>query len=246
VNCVGILAPTGEQTFDAVHDEGAAAIAKAARQAGARALVHISAIGADKGSPARYARSKAEGEVETLAAFPYAVILRPSVIFGPEDQFFNRFGAMAARGPVLPAIGGGKPRLQPVFVGDVAEAVALALEGRAKGGRVYELGGPEVLSLGQILERVARYTGRNAKPFPIPFIAAKALAVLTAILPGSLRPVTYDQVKLLQRDNVVSEEAMAEGRTLKGLGITPEPVDAIVPVYLERFRPKGQFSHYRG
>jgi NADH dehydrogenase len=246
VNAVGILAPVGHQTFEEVHVEGAHAVAVACREAGVKTLVHLSAIGADAGSSSSYAASKAKGEAHVLEAMPSAVILRPSVIFGPEDELFNRFAAMARRSPALPAVGGGTTRFQPVYVADVASAVAAVLEGAAKGGTVYELGGPEIVSLREILERVASYTGRNAKPFPIPFIAAKVLSLATTLLPGALRPITYDQVKLLERDNVVSDAAKAEGRTLAGLGIAhPTAIEAVVPAYLERFRPRGQYSHYR-
>ena len=247
VNCVGILAQGGHQTFAEIHDEGAHAVANAARAAGARHFVQLSAIGASRESASTYAVTKAKGEAGVLEEMPGAVILRPSVIFGPEDQFFNRFAALARRSPALPAIGGGAVKFQPVFVGDVALAVAAALDGHAKGGTVYELGGPDVESLRGILERVARYAGRDSKPFPIPFFAAKALSVASLLLPSGLRPITYDQVRLLESgDNVVSPKAIAEGRTLAGLGITaPVTMDAVVPAYLERFRPRGQFSHYR-
>ena len=247
VNCVGILQPAGHQTFDEVHVDGAHAIATAAHEAGITHLVHLSALGADRNGASRYALTKAKGEAEVLEAVPQAVILRPSVIFGPEDQFFNRFAAMAQRSPALPAIGGGVTKFQPVFVGDVAQAVVAALDGKAKGGAVYELGGPEVESLRQILERVARYADRDSKPFPIPFVAAKALAIATCVLPSALRPVTFDQVRFLESGHsVVSDAAQAEGRTLQGLGLAgPVAMDAVVPVYLERFRPRGQFSHYR-
>lgn len=247
VNCVGILKQGGHQTFEAIHDEGAHVVAKAARAAGVQTLVQISAIGANREGASKYAVTKAKGEAAVLEEMPGAIILRPSVIFGPEDEFFNRFAAMARRSPVLPAIGGGVTKFQPVFVGDVALAVAACLEGRAQPGTVYELGGPEVESLRDIFARVARYADRDAKPFPIPFIAGKVLAVATLVLPSGLRPITYDQVCLLQSgDNIVSAEAQAEARTLQGLGIAhPVAMDSVVPAYLERFRPRGQFSHYR-
>jgi uncharacterized protein YbjT (DUF2867 family) len=247
VNCVGILKQGGHQTFAEIHDEGAHAIAKAAREAGVATMVQISAIGADANGASKYAVTKAKGEAGVLAEMPGAIILRPSVIFGPEDAFFNRFAAMAQRSPALPAIGGGAMKFQPVFVGDVALAVAAALDGRARPGTVYELGGPEVESLREILVRVARYADRASKPFPIPFIAAKVLSIATLVLPSGLRPVTYDQVRLLESgDNIVGAQAQSEGRTLQGLGIAdPVAMDAVVPAYLERFKPRGQFSHYR-
>ena len=247
VNCVGILQPSGHQTFAEIHDEGAHAIAKSASAEGATQLVHLSALGADRDSASNYAITKAKGESAVLEQMPGAVILRPSVIFGPEDDFFNRFAGLAQRSPALPALGGGVTKFQPVFVGDVALAVAATLEGRARRGLVYELGGPEIVSLREILERVARYAGRDSKPFPVPFIVAKVLAIGTLMLPSGLRPFTFDQVRMLEAgDVVVSAAAVAEGRTLQGLGIdTPVAMDAVVPAYLERFRPRGQFSHYR-
>jgi NADH dehydrogenase len=247
INAVGILAPSGRQTFEAVHAAGAAAVAKAARAAGVKRLVHLSAIGADPASPAKYARTKAAGEEAVLREFPEAVILRPSIVFGPEDEFFNRFAAMARMSPFLPLIAGGRTRFQPVYVGDVAEAIKAAVEGRAKGGTVYELGGPEVLSFRELLDRTQTWAGRKRWYFPMPFWLAKTQALLTSPLPNALRPVTLDQVKLLQRDNVVSEAAKSQHRTLADLGIaSPHATASLVPAYLERFKPKGQFEHYRG
>jgi uncharacterized protein YbjT (DUF2867 family) len=247
INAVGILAPTGRQTFDAVHVKGAREVARAAKAAGASTFVHISAIGADRNGAANYARSKGEAEAAVLAEFPEAVILRPSIIFGPEDEFFNRFAAMAAMSPLLPLIGGGRTRFQPVFVGDVAEAVARAADGQAIPGTVYELGGPEVQSFRRLLDKTKTWAGRNNRYLPMPFWTAKLIALLTWPLPNALRPMTLDQVRMLQADNIVSAAAEQEGRTLAGLGITaPHSADAIVPDYLERFRPRGQYSHYRG
>lgn len=246
VNAVGVLSSDGRQTFRAIHVEGARAIARAARETGATRLVHISAIGADRKSASSYARSKGEGEAAVLEEFPDAIILRPSVVFGPEDEFFNRFAAMARMSPLLPLIGGGRTRFEPVFVGDIAAAVAACLAGQAKPGTIYELGGPEVLSFRRILELTQEWSGRSRRYLPMPFWLAKLQALLTWPLPNSLRPITYDQVRLLQKDNVVSAAAKAEGRTLAGLGIAaPHGVAAIVPTYLERFRARGQFAHYR-
>jgi uncharacterized protein YbjT (DUF2867 family) len=246
INCVGVLASTGRQSFRAIHVDGARAVAKAAREEGAKQLVHISAIGADPKSRSRYARTKAAGEAAVLEEFPDAVILRPSIVFGPEDEFFNRFAAMARMSPFLPLIGGGKTRFQPVFVGDVAAAVAACLAGAAKPGTVYELGGPEVLTFRELLDLTQEWSGRRRAYLPLPFWLAKLQALLTWPLPNSLRPITYDQVRLLQHDTVVSETAKSSRRTLQGLGITaPHGVAAIVPTYLERFRPKGQFASYR-
>lgn len=247
VNLVGLLVKSGAQTFDAVHVSGARAVAAAARQAGVRQLVHISAIGADRASRGNYGRTKAAGEAAVLEQFPDAVILRPSIVFGPEDEFFNRFAGMARASPLLPLIGGGRTRFQPVYVGDVAEAIAVAVEGRAKPGTVYELGGPEVQTFRKLLDRTQEWAGRDRWYLRLPFWLAKLGAALTAPLPNSLRPLTADQVRMLQHDNVVSDAAQREGRTLAGLGITaPHAMSSVVPDYLEQYRAKGQFSHYRG
>jgi uncharacterized protein YbjT (DUF2867 family) len=243
VNLVGILFPTGKQTFEAVQDEGAAHVAEAARAADARAMVHVSAIGASERSRSVYARSKAEGEAEVRKVFPDAVILRPSVVFGPEDDFFNRFAALARLFPALPLIGGGDTKFQPVFVGDVVKAVLAGLSGRADADAPYELGGPEVLTLKQVMERVLAYSTRKRLLVPVPFWLAKLQAAFLQLLPTP--PLTIDQVRLLENDNVVSEEAKRSGRTLEALGIEPVAIAAIVPDYLEQFRPRGQFSQYR-
>lgn len=247
VNCVGLLAPTGRQTFEAVHVDGARAIARAARAEGASHLVHVSALGADPASPSRYGRTKAAGEAAVLSEFPDAVILRPSIVFGPEDEFFNRFGAMAAQAPFLPLIGGGTTRFQPVYVGDVAAAVTAAVAGKARAGSIYELGGPEILSFAKLLDRTQEYAGRDRPYLPMPFWLASLLGTLTSVLPAGLQPITADQVRLLRSNNIVSDTASDDGRTLAGLGITaPHAISTIVPAYLERYGPKGQFSHYRG
>lgn len=245
INAVGILAPTGAQTFEAIHVEGAERIAKAAKEAGAQRLVHISAIGADKVSPATYARTKALGEEAIIAEYPSAVILRPSIVFGPEDEFFNRFAAMARISPFLPLIGGGRTKFQPVFVGDVGHAAASAATGTGTPGTVYELGGPEVLSFRDLLKATLSYSDRKRLLLPLPFWMAKLMAVLTWPLPNAIRPMTVDQVRLLQSDNIVSEAAKRDGRTLDALGVSrPASVDAVVPAYLERFKPRGQYAHY--
>jgi NADH dehydrogenase len=238
INLVGLLFERGRQRFGAVHAYGAEQVALAASAHGAR-LVHVSAIGADEHSRAAYARSKAEAERLVLAALPQAVIMRPSVIFGPEDDFFNRFAALARMSPVLPLIGGGATRFQPVFVGDVATAIANAVDGNVQGGRIYELGGPEVKTFEQLMRYVLATIERKRLLVPVPFFAAKIKAALLQYMPKP--PLTPDQVELLRVDNVVSEAAKAEGRTLQGLGIQPEPFEAIVPSYLWRFRKTGQF-----
>jgi NADH dehydrogenase len=240
INLCGILSESGAQTFDAVQAQGAGAVAKAAAAVGGR-MVHVSAIGADENSPARYGRSKAAGEKAVLEAVPSATILRPSVVFGPEDQFSNRFAALARVSPMLPLIGGGLTKLQPVYVGDVATAVADAVDGKTKSGAIYELGGPEVLTMREIMEIILRVTERKRMLMPLPFGLANLQALLLQFAPGPLK-LTPDQVALLRGDNVVSDAAKAEGLTLEGLRITPESLEAIAPQYLWRFRAAGQFQ----
>jgi NADH dehydrogenase len=239
VNCVGILYESGKQRFDAVQAEGAATVARAIKAAGVRRFVHVSAIGADAESPSAYARSKAEAERAVLESFPDAVIVRPSIIFGREDSFFNRFAQLAAFTPALPLIGGGKTRFQPVFVEDVAEVIARAAAGEIPGG-VYELGGPDVRSFRELLEMLLRETGRKRLLVPLPFGLARLKARFLQLLPSPL--LTVDQVTLLERDNVVSDAARAEGRTLEGLGMTPASMAAVLPGYLWRYRRGGQFA----
>lgn len=247
INLVGILAASGKQTFEALQQEGAATIARETKAAGIERLVQISAIGADETSKARYARTKALGEKAVLEACPGAIILRPSIVFGPEDDFFNRFGEMATFSPVLPLIGGGKTQFQPVYVGDVAEATARAVEGKATPGTIYELGGPETVSFRTLLDCVQEWTGRSCGYVSLPFGIAKIAAFMTKPAPSSMRPLTVDQVRMLETDNVVSKAARDEGRTLAGLGIDdPATMVSIVPAYLERFKPRGQYSRYRG
>jgi len=240
INLVGILAPGGEQTFDAVQAAGAGTVAKAAAAAGAR-MVHVSAIGADENSASHYARSKAAGEKAVLAAVPTATIFRPSVVFGPEDQFTNRFAGLACMSPALPLIGGGLTKLQPVYVGDVATAIADAVDGGAKQGTVYELGGPEVLTMREIMATILSIIERRRTLVSLPFGLAKLQALFLQFAPGALR-LTPDQVELLRSDNIVSDAAKAQGRTLEGLGIVPVSMEAIAPQYLWRFRKAGQFA----
>ncbi|HEY4981261.1 MAG TPA: complex I NDUFA9 subunit family protein [Pseudolabrys sp.] len=238
VNLVGILFERGRQRFDSIQTFGAEQVALAANAHGAR-LVHVSAIGADEHSPAHYARSKAAAERLVLAAQPSATIMRPSILFGPEDDFFNRFAALARMSPALPLIGGGHTRFQPVFVGDVATAIADAVDGKARAGTIYELGGPEVRTFKELMQYVLATIERKRLLVPLPFFVAKLQAMMLQYLPIPL--LTPDQVELLRVDNVVSEAAKAESRTLQGLGIAPEPIEAIVPSYLWRFRKTGQF-----
>jgi NADH dehydrogenase len=239
INLVGILYERGKQRFSAVQAYGAEAVAKAAAQEGAR-LIHVSAIGADAESPSRYAQSKAQGEAAALAASPDAIVFRPSVVFGPEDDFFNKFAAMATISPVLPLIGGGETLFQPVFCGDVAEAIARAADGSAKAGTTYELGGPEIFSFRELMQIVLTTIDRRRLLMPLPYGIAKLQAGLLQYLPRPL--LTPDQVELLKIDNVVSRAATREHRTLEGLGIAPHTVQSEIPHYLWRFRKFGQFS----
>lgn len=241
VNCVGILAASGAQSFDAVQDEGAGTVAAAAAAAGACTFVQLSAIGADAGSDSAYARTKALGEAKVLAAMPDAVILRPSIVFGPEDEFFNRFGAMARIAPIVPVIGP-ETRFQPVYVDDVAAAAEAALTGKAAPG-IYELGGPDVESFRALMARMLAEIRRRRLVAAVPFWAAalqgRLFDTLSGLTGGLLpAPVTADQVKLLRRDNVVSEGA----KGFAELGITPTDMAAVLPEYLWRYRPHGQFK----
>ena len=238
VNLVGILFERGRQRFDAVHSYGAEQVALAASAHGAR-MVHVSAIGAGANSPSSYARSKAHAEQLVLAAQPSTTIMRPSIIFGPEDDFFNRFAALARMSPALPLIGGGLTRFQPVFVGDVAAAIADAVDGKTRPGTVYELGGPDVRTFKELMQFVLATIERKRLLLSLPFFAARLQATFLQYLPKPL--LTPDQVELLRGDNIVSETASSEARTLQGLGIDPEPIEAVVPSYLWRFRKTGQF-----
>ncbi len=240
VNLVGVLNEAGAQTFDAVQAYGAGTIAEAAA---AVRVVHVSAIGADLNSKSSYARSKAMGEKAVFDAARDAVVLRPSIVFGPEDDFFNRFAAMARLSPVLPLIGGGKTLFQPVFVGDVAIAVAQAVDGDLKQSAIYELGGPEEKTFRQCLELMLEVIRRKRLLLPVPFMAASAMGKVLQLLPKPL--LTADQVELLKTDNVVSAEAKAEGRDLIGMGAAPRSMAAILPTYLERYREHGQYDAHR-
>jgi uncharacterized protein YbjT (DUF2867 family) len=242
INLVAILHERGAQRFDVVHGGGAERVALAAAAFGAR-LIHVSAIGADPDSTSAYARTKAQGEASAFAAVPEGVIFRPSVLFGPEDDFFNRFAAMARFLPALPLVGGGLTKFQPVFVGDVAEAIALAVDRKVRPGTIYELGGPEIRSFKQLMEYVLATIGRKRVLLPLPFGLAKLQASVLQFLPKP--PLTPDQVELLKVDNIVSEIAQREGRTLAGLGLTPTAIEAVVPAYLWRFRKSGQFQTSR-
>jgi uncharacterized protein YbjT (DUF2867 family) len=240
VNCVGILMESGRNKFDAVQDFGARAVAETTAAAGAK-LVHISAIGADSKSKSAYAASKGRGEEAVVKALPDAIILRPSIVFGPEDNFFNKFAAMTRIAPFLPLIGGGQTKFQPIFVEDLALAVGKAVDGELKAG-VFELGGPEVLSFKQCLEEMLQVVDRQTPLVSISFGLASFFAGVASAIPLITPPLTNDQLTLLKSDNVVSAAAKAEGRTLEGLGIRPRPLAAVLPSYLVHFRPKGQYS----
>lgn len=236
INLVGILHEHGRQRFATVQAEGAERIAAAAAAAGVERFVQLSAIGADENSTAAYARSKAAGEKAVARHLPGAAIIRPSIVFGPEDGFFNRFAAMARLSPVLPLIGGGKTRFQPVYVGDVADAVVAALEAPGSRGRTYELGGPHVLSFRELMELMLRIIRRRRLLLPLPFGLARVMALPAELLPTP--PLTRDQVELLKRDNVVAADA--EG--LAAFGIRPHSLEVILPTYLDRYRPGGRFT----
>lgn len=230
VNCVGALSESGKQSFPALHAQAAERIAQFSAQAGVKHLIHISALGVEKAARSKYARSKANGEKAVLAAFPAAVILRPSVVFGPEDRFFNLFAQISRFSPVLPLIGGGKTQFQPVYVGDIADAVVAVLEAPKFRGKMLELGGPKTYSYREIMQFIIEQTGRHCLMVPLPFPIAALKAALLELFPQPL--LTVDQVKLLHYDNIV-----APGQSgFKDLGITPRSVEAIVPGYLSRYR----------
>ncbi len=235
INLVGILYERGRQRFASVHGEGAGRIARLAAVYGVRRLIHVSAIGAVADSPAIYARTKAAGEAAVQAAFPHATIIRPSVVFGPEDGFFNRFAAMAMLSPALPLIGGGRTRFQPVYVGDVAEAIVRALDDPAAQGQIFELGGPKVYTFRQLMQLLLAQIGRHRCLVNLPFALADIQAAILEKLP--VPPLTRDQVRLLRRDNVVTPGAKGLG----DLAIVPTAVEAIIPGYLEMYRRGGRF-----
>ena len=235
INLVGILYERGKQRFDLAHHEGPAQLAALAKDAGVKRFIHISALGADPNSSSAYGRSKAEGEAAVRAAFPSAIILRPSLVFGPEDHFFNRFAAMARYVPVLPLIGGGATKFQPVYVGDVAAAIAAALTRDDTEGRTYELAGPAVFSLRQLFELMLHVIGRKRLLMSIPFGLASLEAFFLEWLPQPL--LTRDQVRMLRHDSVAAPGTPG----LTELGITPTALELVLPTYLERFRRPGRF-----
>ena len=237
VNLVGILRQSGRQRFAKAHRDAPAELAKAAMNAGASAFVHVSALGVSQNSPSLYARTKAEGELRVREAFPAATIFRPSLLFGPEDSFFNRFGDMTRYSPFLPLIGGGKTKFQPVYVGDAAAAIEKAVVDPADArGRTYELAGATVYSFKELMEYILRETHRKRALLPVPFGFASFGASIANLTPWP--PITPDQVKLLKSDNVMTKGALGLG----DLGIEPDSIEAIVPSYIWRFRPQGQFQ----
>src|SRR5689334_1405577 len=235
INLVGILHQSGRQRFQAVHVEGARMIAEEAARADVKRLVHVSAIGADPNSDSAYARTKGEGEAAVRLAFPGAIILRPSIVFGPEDGFFNRFAQMAMLSPALPLIGGGKTRFQPIYVGDVAEAAVRAIENREAQGRTYELAGPRAYSFAELMRLMLNEIGRRRMLVPLPFPIASLMGAVLQCLPNP--QLTADQVRLLKRDNVPS----AGSAGLTDLGLTPTAVETIIPTYLDRYRARGYY-----
>ncbi len=241
VNLVGILSETGRQQFAPLQATAPGVIARAAAAAGATRFAQVSAIGADASSTSEYARTKAQGEAAVFAAFPTAAVLRPSIVFGPEDDFFNRFGYMGSFLPALPLIGGGRTRFQPVYAGDVGAAVAACVQEPERGGRVYELGGPAVHTFRELMEMLRREIQRRPALVPIPFPIARlmgqAFALPAKVLPIK-PPITADQVELLKTDNVVASGMPG----LADLGVEPTAMDAVLPTYLWKFRPGGEFA----
>ncbi len=244
VNLTGVLASRGSQSFDAIHVFGAEATAKAAKAAQAQVFIQMSALGADEESASDYGRTKAAGETKAKAAFPGAIVLRPSIVFGPEDNFFNQFAGMSRLAPALPLIGGGHTKFTPLFVGDLAEAVARLIDTGEASGKTFELGGPEVFSFKQLMEFTLETIGRKRLLVPVPWPIAKVMGSVMGLLPFA--PLTADQVELLKTDNVVSGAATREGRDLAGLGITGHSIQGIVPSYLYRYRKAGQFTVPKG
>jgi NADH dehydrogenase len=237
VNLVGILYERPGRTFQQIHAEAPGRLARAAAAAGVRRLVHVSAIGADPAAEAAYARTKGAGEAAVRAAFPAATIMRPSVVFGPEDGLFNRFAAMAKLSPFLPLIGGGRTKFQPVYVGNVAAAIERALEDAACQGKTYELGGPRIYTFREMMEVLLAEIGRHRRLLDVPWRWAELQGAILEKLPLP-PPLTRDQVLLLKHDNVVGPGAL----TLADLGITPTALEVILPTYLDRFRRHGRFA----
>ncbi|MEM7168739.1 MAG: complex I NDUFA9 subunit family protein [Pseudomonadota bacterium] len=236
INLTGILYESYRQSFDGVHARGAETVAKASAEAGASAFVHMSALGADGGSDSDYARTKGKGEEAVRAAFQSASIVRPSIIFGPEDSFFNRFAQMAQFSPFLPLIGGGETKYQPVYVGDVAQAIFKCATDSRYAGETYELGGPKIYSFKELLELMLQQTRRKNRLISLPFGLAEVIARFAELSP--VPPLTRDQVKLLRHDNVISPKA----KTLADLGISPKTVEAVLPTFMDQYRIGGRYK----
>ncbi len=244
VNATGTDTSSGTQTFDAVIAFGSEAIAKAARAAKAEVFVMVSGLGAGENEPSAAARAKGQAEAATTKAFPGAMFVRPSVVFGPDDRFFNKIAAMARFSPIAPLIGGGATKIQPVFVGDVAEAIATLIDAGLANGKTYELGGPEVADMKEITRFTLDTAVRKRLMLPLPWSISKFIGAVASWMPGS--PLTADQVEMLKSDNVVTAKAITEKRTFEGLGITPRSFRSITPSYLYRFRKEGQFTAPNG
>jgi NADH dehydrogenase len=238
INLIGILFERGKNSFQAIHVELAARIARIAREQGVQHFVHFSALGADKKSASRYARSKAVGEDAVRTFFPEAIILRPSIVFGPEDGFFNLFASLSRFSPALPLIGGGLTKFQPVYVGDVADAILAALDHPAAKGHDFDLGGPQVYTFRQLLELMSRIINRHPLLLPVPWPLAYLQAACLQLLPTPL--LTPDQVTLLKRDNVLPDDPALDG--LRQLGITPTALEIILPTYLDAYRAGGRLG----
>ena len=236
INTIGILAESGSQRFNSLQAELPARIGRIAKANGVKSIVHLSAIGADLNSASLYARTKAQGEQGLMAEFPKAVILRPSLVFGTGDGFFNRFASMAVMAPGLPVIGGGKNKVQPVYVGDIAQAVLAVLTDKKSEGKIYELGGPEVMTFREAMAYIIKQIKRKRLLLPVPHGVMTLAATAMSILPSA--PVTRDQLKLLKVDNVAADDLPG----LEDLGVQPTPIDLIVPSYLERYQPGGRFA----
>ncbi len=240
INLAAVLFNAGGQTFDGLHVFGAEAAARAAKTAGATLYIQMSALGAGPDATSDYGKTRTQGEVLAKAAFPGTMVLRPSIVFGPDDNFFNQFAQMARFSPVMPMIGGGQTIFQPVFVGDVAEAVATLIDRGVADGKTYELGGPDKMSFKDIFKFILSTIQRKRLLVPVPWLVSRGLAAVLGLLPSP--KLTLDQVETLRSDNVVSGEAIADKRTLEGLGVRARSVASIVPSYLYRYRKAGQFT----
>ncbi len=246
INLVGLLYQWGRQTFDSLQTEGAERVARVAAEMGINRMIQLSAIGADPDGPSEYARSKGEGERRVRQVMPGVTILRPSIVFGPEDDFFNRFATMARFSPLLPLVGGGQTKLQPVHVDDVADAALYCLTHPETAGRIYELGGPRVMTFRESLELMLSVTHQNAGFISIPFFLARIMGFFAQLNPFGAPAITVDQVRTLTKDNVVGESGQADMGTLQDLGITPTAAEVILPTYLYRFREHGQYDAGHG